>query len=289
MTNQTPLLKVSNLQTFFQPKDNKAPVRVVHGVGFEIYSGEVLALVGESGSGKSVTAMSIIDLLPKPSGTRQADSICYQRKGSAVELSQLSTAALRAIRGGEIGVIFQDPSLALNPVMRAGKQIEEVFKLHRPDLQKSDYRHEVQTLLQRVGIKDAEKRARSYPHQLSGGMRQRVMIAMALAAKPKLLIADEPTTALDVTIQSQILALLQDLQDEYGLAVLFISHDLAVVRAIADRVAVMYNGEIVETNDCETLINQPQHAYTEQLLDASRLLRERRDEVAVKISGAANE
>lgn len=275
MTNsQIPLLSVSNLQVGFRSQKNAKAAMVVHGIDFSIGKGEVLALVGESGSGKSVSAMSIIHLLPQPSGVSSADKIIYHASdGVDIHLENYSVENCKRVRGREIGVIFQDPSLALNPVMRVDKQIEEVFKLHRSDLTPDDYERETITLLNNVGIKAAEQRAKSYPHQLSGGMRQRVMIAMALAAKPKLLIADEPTTALDVTIQAQILGLLQDLQQQYGMAILFISHDLAVVRAIADRVAVMYQGKIVETNDCETLINHPQHDYTKKLLDASWLLR----------------
>lgn len=273
MDAKPPLLTVENLQVFFQKDSKTAPQKVVEGVSFSIAKGEVLALVGESGSGKSVSAMSIVHLLPKPSGMSKADNMTYYAESGQVCLKNYEFNKLKQIRGKEIAVIFQDPSLALNPVMRIDKQIEEVLVAHCPELARNQYQQTIQTLLERVGIKDAAKRAKSYPHQLSGGMRQRVMIAMALAAKPKLLIADEPTTALDVTIQAQILALLQDLQAEYGMAILFISHDLAVVRAISDRITVMYQGKIVETNETEMLINHPQHDYTKKLLNASRLLR----------------
>lgn len=273
MNCSQPLLTVKNLKVAFLDEDSQTYNHVVHGIDLRIEKGKILALVGESGSGKSVSAMSLIRLLPANKVSIDADEMCYYQDGKTLDLTQQSNQQLRQIRGKEIAVIFQEPLSALNPVQRVGKQIEEVLALHRPDLKKSDYRPTVIDLFEQVGIKEAGEKVRSYPHQLSGGMRQRVMIAIALAGRPKLLIADEPTTSLDVTIQAQILSLLQDLQESYQMGILFISHDLAVVRALADRVAVMYQGKIVEENDTETLINYPQHHYTQRLLRASRLQR----------------
>lgn len=268
-----PLLTVKNLRVGFLNEETKQYQPVIHGVDLTLEKGKVLALVGESGSGKSVSAMSLIKLLPANKAHIQADEINYHQAEKRIDLTQLSHTELQAIRGKEIAVIFQDPLAALNPVQRVGKQVEEVFALHRPEINKSDYAQEVIRLFERVGIQSAAEKSRNYPHQISGGMRQRVMIAIALASRPKLLIADEPTTSLDVTIQAQILSLLQDLQEEYGMSILFISHDLAVVRALSDRIAVMYQGRIVEENTTENLINHPQHDYTKMLLAASRLRR----------------
>lgn len=266
-----PLLTVNNLTVSFLNAETQQYQQVVHGIDLCLEKGKVLALVGESGSGKSVSAMSLIRLLAANTSRIHADSMCYHGDDGEVDLMQLSRKDLQNIRGKEIAVIFQDPLAALNPVQRVGKQVEEVFALHRPDLKKSEYAQAVIQLFDKVGIQSPAEKVRNYPHQLSGGMRQRVMIAIALASRPKLLIADEPTTSLDVTIQAQILALLQDLQEEYQMGILFISHDLAVVRALSDRIAVMYQGRIVETNDSETLISNPQHDYSKQLLAASHL------------------
>ncbi len=267
------LLTVKNLSVSFFDEDSHTDNPVVHGISLSVEKGQVVALVGESGSGKSVSAMSIIRLLPSNQATIQADEITYCKDDERIDLTQQNQQQLANIRGGEIAVIFQDPLSALNPVQRVGKQIEEVFALHRPDLHRGDYKQQAIALLDKVGINNPAEKYRYYPHQLSGGMRQRIMIAIALAGRPQLLIADEPTTSLDVTIQAQILSLLQDLQEEYQMAILFISHDLAVVRALSDRIAVMYQGQIVEENDTETLINDPQHDYTKMLLSASRLKR----------------
>lgn len=269
----TKLLSVSNLCVGFLDEKTNTYNNVVHNVDLTIESGQVLALVGESGSGKSVSAMSLIRLLPANKVRISADKMIYYQDNQAIDLLTQSNEQLQHIRGHDIAVIFQEPLTALNPVQRVGKQVEEVFALHRPDLVKNDYHDEVKQLFDKVGIKNSAEKIRAYPHQLSGGMRQRVMIAIALAAKPRLLIADEPTTSLDVTIQAQILSLLQDLQDEYQMGILFISHDLAVVQALSDHISVMYQGRIVESNESETLITQPQHDYTKMLLAASRLIR----------------
>ncbi len=265
------LLTVKNLKVAFLNEETQHYHDVIHHFNLTVKKGEVVALVGESGSGKSVSAMALIQLLPAGKARIRADAINYYADNEVIDLRTQTAKQLQRIRGKEIAVIFQDPLSALNPVQRIGKQIEEVFALHRADLKKSAYHSEAVDLLYKVGIKQAQEKVRSYPHQLSGGMRQRVMIAIALAGRPKLLIADEPTTSLDVTIQAQILSLLQDLQEEYRMGILFISHDLAVVRALSDQVAVMYQGKVIETNATETLIKHPQHSYTKRLLSASRL------------------
>lgn len=273
-TNTTmTLLTANKLTVSFLNEETQQYQQVVHGIDLTLEKGKVLALVGESGSGKSVSAMSLIKLLPANKVKINAKAINYYQDNQCIDLFNRSGNEMRHIRGKEIAVIFQDPLAALNPVQRVGKQVEEVFALHRPELNKSDYASEVIRLFEKVGIQSPTEKARNYPHQISGGMRQRVMIAIALASRPQLLIADEPTTSLDVTTQAQILSLLQDLQEEYGMSILFISHDLAVVRALSDRIAVMYQGRIVEENDSETLINHPQHDYTKMLLTASRLHR----------------
>jgi len=254
--NET-LLKVAGLTT--RLGSEQRPVRVVDGVDLQIHPGETFALLGESGCGKSMTALSLMRLLP-PSGRITAGSV---RLGET-ELLDLPENAMRGIRGGRMGMIFQEPQTSLNPVMSVGKQIAEAVRLHDPDPERGvDGR--VVDLLRAVGIPDPEQRAREYPHQLSGGMKQRVMIAMALAGRPELLIADEPTTALDVTIQAQVLRLLKALQEESGMAVLLITHDLGVVAETADRLAIMYAGEIVESAGCERFFAAPAHPYSRKL------------------------
>lgn len=251
-----PLLTVKNLTIAFGSSV------VARDVSFAIAPGETLALVGESGSGKSVTALSLLKL--QSSAATVSGSVSF----SGQELIGASNAELRAIRGNEIGMIFQEPMSSLNPVHTIGKQVGEILEVHQ-GLRKNAARAHVIELLTEVGIPDPASRVDDFPHQLSGGQRQRVMIAMALANNPKLLIADEPTTALDVTVQAQILALLKRLQAEKGMAMLFITHDLGVVRRIADRVAVMSKGDIVETGTVETIFTSPQHYYTKRLLAAS--------------------
>jgi microcin C transport system ATP-binding protein len=228
-------------------------------VSFDIAPGETIALVGESGSGKSVTALSVLKLLPP------AASLSGSIRFDGQELIGASDAALRQVRGNQVGMIFQEPMSSLNPVHTIGRQVAEVLMLHQ-GLRPNAARGRAVTLLESVGLPDPARRLDDYPHQLSGGQRQRVMIAMALANDPKLLIADEPTTALDVTVQAQILTLLKTLQQRNGMAMLFITHDLAIVRRIADRVCVMKDGQIVETGPVETIFAEPQHAYTKHLL-----------------------
>ncbi len=254
------LLRVADLATTFATETG--PVTVVQGVGFELERGETLGIVGESGCGKSVTALSIMGLLPKPAGRISAGAIHF--KGE--DLTRASPARMRQIRGNRIAMIFQEPMTALNPVQRIGRQLAETFALHGRAMKAADVRRRTCELLKQVGIPAPEQRLREYPHQLSGGMRQRVMIAMALASRPDVLIADEPTTALDVTIQAQILELLRELQDETGMAMIFITHDLGVIAELCSRVVVMYAGRVVEEADVAPLFQRPLHPYTRGLL-----------------------
>ncbi|HEX8747288.1 MAG TPA: ABC transporter ATP-binding protein [Pyrinomonadaceae bacterium] len=252
------LLEVRNLQTQFPTRAGL--VRAVDGVSFHLDKGELLGLVGESGCGKSITALSIMRLISPP-GKIVSGEILFD----GADLLKLSDASLREIRGDDIAMIFQDPMTSLNPVFTVGEQIGEALRLHRK-LSKQEARKATIEAMREVSIPDPSRRVDDYPHQLSGGMRQRVMIAMALACDPKLLIADEPTTALDVTIQAQILELLDGLRKTRELAVLLITHDLGVVAEVADRVAVMYTGRIVEESPVEELFARPKHPYTEGLL-----------------------
>ena len=252
------LLEVRNLQTHFPTRAGL--VRAVDGVSFYLDGGELLGLVGESGCGKSITALSVMRLIAPP-GKIVSGEILFDGKN----LLSLSDREMRQIRGDDIAMIFQDPMTSLNPVFRVGEQIAEALRLHRK-LSRKDARAAAIEAMQEVAIPDPVRRVDDYPHQLSGGMRQRVMIAMALACNPKLLIADEPTTALDVTIQAQILELLNELRKTRELGVLLITHDLGVVAEVADRVAVMYTGRIVEESPVEELFARPKHPYTEGLL-----------------------
>ncbi|MGJ8531899.1 MAG: ABC transporter ATP-binding protein [Alphaproteobacteria bacterium] len=256
-----PLLKVDNLHVDFTA-DGKT-THAVRDVSFHIDQGETVALVGESGSGKSVTALSILKLLPYPPASHPAGSILFDGE----DLMQTKETDLQHVRGNNISMIFQEPMTSLNPLHSVERQIGETLKLHQ-GASDTKVRARVLELLNQVGIRDPEKRLDSYPHQLSGGQRQRVMIAMALANSPKLLIADEPTTALDVTVQAQILELLADMKTRMGMGMLFITHDLGIVRKIADRVCVMTNGEIVEHGPTEDIFRNPQHSYTQHLLSA---------------------
>jgi peptide/nickel transport system ATP-binding protein len=254
-----PLLAVDGLSVSF-PAPDGGEARVVADVGFEIRKGETLGLVGESGSGKSMTALSIMRLVPPP-GRIVSGTIAFEGR----DLLALSEPAMREVRGARISLIFQEPATALNPVFTVGDQIGEALIVHRRADRRGARRRAID-LLAAVGITDPSRRVDDYPHQLSGGMRQRVMIAIALACEPPLVIADEPTTALDVTIQAQILDLLRDLQARLGLALLLITHDLGVIAEMADRVAVMYAGRIVEQADVRPLFRTPQHPYTQALL-----------------------
>jgi len=249
-----------------RPNIGIAPVAAVRGLSFSIAPGEVLGLVGESGSGKSVTALAIMGLLP-PAARVTGEIIFQNGDGAPVHLATLPSEQLRLLRGSRMAMIFQEPMTALNPVMRVGEQIAEAVLAHHRVSKAEAWRRAVDGMRE-VAIAEPEQRARSYPHQLSGGMRQRVMIAMAIVNRPQLLIADEPTTALDVTIQQQILDLLNELRHKFGLAMLFISHDLAVVSHVADRVAVMYAGSLVELGAKAEIFRSPAHPYTQGLLRA---------------------
>ena len=255
-----PLLSVEDLQTQFDTEDGT--VRAVDGVSFDVKPGETVCLVGESGSGKTVACESITKLIPQPPGDITGGAVNFDGE----DLTELSGKALRQYRGGRIGHVFQNPQGALDPVYTVGDQLIEAIRLHR-DVSKSAARERAVELLDRVGIGDVSERIDDYPHQFSGGMKQRVVIAMALACDPDLLIADEPTTALDVTIQAQVLRLLDELQEERGMAMLFVTHDLGVVAEIADRVVVMYAGKVMETGDVYQVFEDPSHPYTRALLD----------------------
>jgi len=252
------LLSVNDLRVYFRTRTE--PIRAVDGVSFSVANGETAALVGESGCGKSVTAMALSRLVPAP-GYYAGGEIRF----NGVDVLKLDLGELQKLRGAEISYVFQEPSSSLNPVFTIGYQIEEALRLHRRGL---DVRDEAFRLLNTVGIADAKHRLRSYPHELSGGMQQRVMIAMALACRPKLLVADEPTTALDVTVQAQILDLLARLQHELGMAVLLITHNLGIVADVARRVNVMYAGRIIESGLTDEILSFPRHPYTRGLLAA---------------------
>jgi oligopeptide/dipeptide ABC transporter ATP-binding protein len=273
MNNNKPLLEVKGLKTYFYTEDGV--VRAVDGVSFEVYSGEVLGLVGESGCGKSVTSLSIMRLISKP-GRIDEGQILLEGE----DLLKLPEEEMIKVRGNRISMIFQQPQTALNPVFKVGDQLAEVLDVHQ-DLGKEAGWKRAVALLKMVGVPDPERRAEAYPHELSGGMAQRVMIAMALACVPELLIADEPTTALDVTIQAQILDLMRDLRREMGTSVILITHDLGVVAEMAERVAVMYAGEIVEQTDVNTLFDQPLHPYTQGLIGSIPVLGEIKERLDV--------
>jgi oligopeptide/dipeptide ABC transporter ATP-binding protein len=258
VSDAAPLLEVSNLRTVFRTEDG--PVTAVNGLSFSLQAGETLGIVGESGSGKSVTALSIMRLLPK-SSTVTADRIVFDGQS----LPSLSESEMRKIRGYKAAMIFQDPMTSLNPVLTIGEQIAEAIRLHL-GLNQRDARDRTVEMLKKVRIPAPEKRLNDYPHQFSGGMRQRVMIAMALSCSPKLLIADEPTTALDVTIQAQVLELMNELQSETGAAILMITHDLGVVAEVCRNVLVMYGGNLVEYGSAEQIFGRPRMPYTQGLL-----------------------
>jgi len=254
-----PLLEIKDLQLEFENEGRS--LRALDGVSLSLDAGETLCLVGESGSGKSVTALSIARLLPNPPAQYRGGQILIDGR----DVLKMSARELRSIRGGLVSYIFQEPGTALNPVHRVDRQIKEMLALHRPEAANNV---EVIRLLKIVGIPAPESRLRAYPHELSGGMQQRIMIAMALASKPRILVADEPTTALDVTIQAQILELLRELKRQFGMAILLITHNLGIVADLADRAAVMYAGQIVESGPADRLLRNPLHPYTKALIAA---------------------
>lgn len=253
---EPPLLAVDNLRTYFNTEAGVA--RAVDGVSFSISAGKTLAVVGESGCGKTVTALSILQLVPMPPGRFESGEIRFKGKN----ILALPPKELRKLRGGDIAMIFQEPATSLNPVFTIGFQVGEAISLHRPEVPKNKIRDEVLKALKSVQVSDPERRLDQYPHEMSGGMKQRIMIAMALACKPDLLIADEPTTAVDVTIQARILDLLRDIQAEHHMAILLITHDLGVVAELADDVVVMYAGKVIEQAPVNELFDNPRHPYT---------------------------
>jgi len=261
MSDQEHLLTVKNLRTYFYTFDGVA--KAVDDVSVHLKKGEILGIVGESGCGKSVTAQTILQLIPMPPGKIVSGSIVFD----GIDLTKLSMENMRSVRGNRIAMIFQEPMTALNPVFTIGDQISEMFTLHKKMNKKEAWNNSIE-MLQKVQIPAPEKRVHEYPHQLSGGMRQRAMIAMALSCNPEILIADEPTTALDVTIQAQILDLMLKLKEEYETAVMMITHDLGVIAELAERVVVMYAGKIVEEGRTEDIFYNPMHPYTQGLLQS---------------------
>jgi oligopeptide/dipeptide ABC transporter ATP-binding protein len=268
-----PLLEVKGLYTSFQTRHGL--VRAVDGIDFHVDRGEIMGLVGESGCGKSVTSLSIMRLVAKP-GNVDAGEILFDGH----DLLKLPAEEMRKIRGDRISMVFQQPTSSLNPVWNVGRQIEEVLRIHRGMKGKAAYGRALE-LMKMVGIPDPDRRLKAFPHEMSGGMAQRIMIAMALACEPELLIADEPTTALDVTIQAQILDLMRNLRDETGTAIILITHDLGVVAEMCDRVAVMYAGEIVEETDVVSLFREPLHPYTKGLIGSIPVVGAVKEELAV--------
>jgi peptide/nickel transport system ATP-binding protein len=262
--NATAILRVQDLTVAFGGR------AAVHGISFAIAAGQTLGLVGESGSGKSATALAMMRLLPAEADVSGSILFTADADAASLDLLTLSDEAMRRRRGQDVAMIFQEPMTALNPVMRVGTQIAEAVRAHQPQLSACEVTHRVVEAMREVALPDPERRARDYPHQFSGGQRQRILIAMAIVNRPRLLIADEPTTALDVTVQAQILVLLRELRQKHGLSMLFISHDLAVVAEACnqsgDRVAVMQQGQIVEEATTRDIFTRPQHTYTRRLL-----------------------
>lgn len=273
-----PVLEVTNLKTIFRTRGGE--VHAVNSVSFDLKPGELLGVVGESGSGKSVTMMSLIGLLPSPPAEVREGRVMFD----GLDLLKCTPAQLRAVRGPGVGFIFQDPMTSLNPVFTVGYQLREPLMKHM-GMTKAQAQVRAQELLELVGIPDAGRRLKDFPHQFSGGMRQRVMIAIALACDPKVLIADEPTTALDVTIQAQILELVKDLRQKLGMAIVWITHDLGVIAGIADRIMVMYGGQIVEHGTVKEVFAKPRHPYTRALLQTVPSVRGERAEKLNVIEG----
>ncbi|WP_279591684.1 ABC transporter ATP-binding protein [Paenibacillus sp. F411] len=273
-----PILQVKDLNVSFEVRGGE--VKAVRGVSFEVHKGETVAIVGESGSGKSVTAQSIMRLIPSPPSRIKRGEILFKGEN----LLQKSNKQMEAIRGKDIGMIFQDPMTSLNPTLKIGRQITEGLEKHQ-GLSSSAAKSRAVEMLKLVGIKHAEERFHQYPHEFSGGMRQRAMIAIALACSPSLLIADEPTTALDVTIQAQIMDVMKDMQRRLGTSIILITHDLGVVAGMCDRVIVMYAGEVVETGNKWEIFKNPQHPYTKGLLRSMPRLDQPKDEPLIPIMG----
>ncbi len=275
MQDDNNLLEIENLHTYFYT--DMGTVRSVNGVNINIPKGKTVALVGESGCGKSVTSLSLMKLVQAPAGQITDGQIRFNRKGGPVDIVKTPMDEMRKIRGNEIGMIFQEPMTSLNPIFKIGDQIDEVIMLHRPDMSKEEVKKQTIEMLTLVGIARPEGIYSCYPHELSGGMRQRVMIAMALCCNPQLIIADEPTTALDVTIQAQVLDLLRQIKDKIDASILLITHDLGVVAEMADYVVVMYAGRIVEQGTSHEVFLSPQHPYTRGLIKSKPAVNKRVD------------
>lgn len=273
------LMQVKDLTTSFMT--GAGEVQAVRGVSFDIYKGESLGIVGESGSGKSVTSLSMLKLIANTGVIKSGQAIMND-----VDLIQLNKKAIRDIRGNKIAMIFQDPMSSLNPLITVGKQVQEMLWAHKTNMSNKEMKDEVISLFDLVRIPEPEKRLKSYPHEFSGGMRQRVMIAMALACKPQLLIADEPTTALDVSIQDQILKLMRDIQKEMGMSILFITHDLGVIAELCSRVIVMYGGKIMEEAPIDDIFDNPMHPYTQGLIASIPKLNQDRNKQLLPIPGS---
>ncbi len=261
MVDEQPIIEIKDLHIRFQ--DREKVNHAVKGISFSVKKGETLAIVGESGSGKSVTAMAMTRLLPPPPACTLEGEIRFGEEN----MLEIPVQRLRDIRGKDIAYIFQEPSSSLNPYFTIGDQIAESIKMHRPEVGKRDIKDEVIRALDLVGIRDADTRYKDFPHQMSGGMKQRVMIAMALACEPKILVADEPTTALDVTIQAQIMDLMGELKTKLDMAIILITHNFGIVDGIADDIVVMYRGDVVETGETGKVLANPQHAYTQALIN----------------------
>ncbi|WP_068774415.1 ABC transporter ATP-binding protein [Paenibacillus sp. FJAT-26967] len=276
------ILEVNDLKVSFNTYAGE--VQAVRGVSFDVRKGEVLAIVGESGCGKSVTSQTLMRLIPSPPGVIKGGSIKFKSNKGEVDIAKLSNTQMESIRGSEMGMIFQDPMTSLNPTMTVGRQISESLIKHQ-GMNKETAQQRAMELLRLVGLSNVEGRVKQYPHEFSGGMRQRVMIAIALACTPKLLIADEPTTALDVTVQAQIIELMKQLSEKTGSSVILITHDLGVVAEMADRVVVMYAGKIVERGTVDEIFYDPRHPYTWGLLKSVPRLDTRADEELVPIPG----
>ncbi len=274
------ILEVKDLEVQF--KTEYGLITAVNGISFDVYRGKTFGIVGESGSGKSVSVLSIMGLIPNPPGIIKNGSIKFGDR----DLLTLNEDQMSTIRGNKISMIFQEPMTSLNPVFTVGNQIKEVFKLHQKDIPASEVEVNIIDLFKLVGIPAPEKRIKEYPYQLSGGMRQRVMIAMALACRPDILIADEPTTALDVTIQAQILELMNKIKDELNMSIILITHDLSVVAEMCDSVAVMYCGNIVETSDIKTLFSNQKHPYTRGLIESIPSIKQHKNDRLKTIAGS---
>lgn len=283
MKNPENVVEFDNVHTYFFT--DIGTVKAVDGVSFEIPQGKTVGVVGESGCGKSVTSLSLMQLVQRPQGQTVEGEIRFNTGDKVYNIVNTPTSEMQKLRGNELSMIFQEPMTALNPVFRIGEQVDEITKLHNPDMSKEQVKARTIEMLKLVGIANSEGVYKMYPHELSGGMRQRVCIAIGLACNPRLIIADEPTTALDVTIQAQILELMMELKDKLGMAIIMITHDLGIVASMCDRIAVMYAGRIVETGTCDEIFYHPKHEYTKGLLESIPRLDSTKHEKLIPIEG----